>query len=76
MKKLILLLSIVATITSCSYDGKYKYAIYNNKGVLYYANFYEENEDGCIMFNDRPGLDNTPGKPTLICGDYTIEKIK
>jgi len=76
MKKLILLLSIVATMVSCSYDGKYKYAIYNNRGVLYYANFYVENEDGCIMFNDCPGLDNTPGKPTIICGDYTIKKLK
>ena len=76
MKKLILLLSIVATMMSCSYDKKYKYTIYNNRGIFYYANFYEENEYGCIMFNDRPGLDNTPGKPTIICGDYTIKKLK
>lgn len=76
MKKLILLLAVAASITSCSYDLKYKYAIFNNRGELYYANFYEENEDGCIMFNNCPGLDNTPGEPTLICGDYTIRKLK
>ena len=76
MKKLILLLAVVTVITSCSYNGKYKYAIYNDRGELYYANFYEENEDGCIMFNDCPGVDNTPGRPTIICGDYTIKKLK
>jgi hypothetical protein len=76
MKKIILFLAVVTTITSCSYDGKYKYAIYNNRGELYYANFYEENKDGCVMFNDCPGVDNTPGRPTIICGDYTIKKLK
>ena len=40
------------------------------------CNFYNENEDGCIMFNDRPGTDNTPGTPTILCGNYTIRKMK
>ena len=76
MKKIILLLALIITILSCSQDYKYKYTIYDNKGAVYYANFYEENEDGCIMFNNYPGLDNTPGKPTIICGNYTIVKSK
>ena len=76
MKKLILLLSVVTIITSCSCDCDYKYLIMDNSGVGHYANFYTKTGDGCIMFNNRPGIDNTPGVPTIICGNYTIKKLK
>ena len=32
--------------------------------------------DGCLMFNNKPGGDNGPGNPTVICGNYSIYKIK
>ena len=77
MKKLILILTTAIVVSSCSeYSGKYKYFIIDNRGMVYECNFYNENEDGCIMFNDRPGKDNTPGTPTILCGNYTIRKMK
>ena len=48
----------------------------DNSGVAHYANFYTKTGDGCIMFNNRPGIDNTPGVPTIIYGNYTIKKLK
>ena len=77
MKKLILILTATIVLSSCSeYSGNYKYFIIDNRGMVYECNFYNENEDGCIMFNDRPGTDNTPGTPTILCGNYTIRKMK
>ena len=76
MKKLIFLLAVVATITSCSCDCDYNYLIVDNRGINYYANFYNKTGDGCIMFNNRPGINNTPGVPTIICGNYTIKELK
>ena len=77
MKKLILILTATIVLSSCSeYSGNYKYFIIDNRGMVYECNFYNENEDGCIMFNDRPGKDNTPGTPTILCGNYTIRKMK
>ena len=77
MKKLILILITAIVVSSCGEgSGKYKYLILDNRGMIYECNFYNENEDGCVMFNDRPGEDNTPGTPTIICGNYTIKKIK
>lgn len=77
MKKLILILTTTALLYSCEDgSGKYNYVIQDHRGMIYECNFYNENEDGCVMFNDRPGNDNTPGTPTIICGNYTIRKIK
>ena len=77
MKKLILILTTSIVVSSCSENSSnYKYVIYDNRGMLYECNLYNENENGCIMFNDRPGKDNTPGHPTMICGNYTIKKMK
>jgi hypothetical protein len=77
MKKLILILITTIVVFSCGEgSGKYKYLILDNRGMIYECNFYNENEDGCIMFNNRPGENNTPGTPTIICGNYTIRKIK
>ena len=77
MKKLILILTTVIVMSSCDRGiGNYKYIIVDNRGVVYYCNLYNETGDGCIMFNDCPGVDNTPGKPTIICGNYTIKKLK
>jgi len=77
MKKLILILTTAIVVSSCDGgSGNYKYVIYDNRGMVYECNFYNENEDGCVMFNDRPGQDNTPGKPTILCGNYTIIKLK
>ena len=76
MKKLFLILIASLVVSSCEDSGKYKYLIYDNRGLVFECNFYNENEDGCVMFNDRPGKDNTPGHPTIICGNYTIKKMK
>jgi len=76
MKKLILILTTAIVVSSCDCGGDYKYFIRDNYGNRYYCNFYNENEDGCIMFNDRPGTNKTTGMPTIICGDYTIRKLK
>ena len=42
----------------------------------FYCNLYNKTGDGCIMFNDEPGKDNTPGTPTILCGNYSIRKMK
>jgi hypothetical protein len=76
MKKLILILTTAIVVSSCGGSSDYKYVIYDNRGEGYLCNFYNENEDGCVMFNDEPGKDNTPGIPTIICGNYTIVKLK
>jgi hypothetical protein len=77
MKKLILILTTVIVVSSCGESSSnYKYLIYDNRGQIFECNFYNENEDGCIMFNNQPGQDNTPGTPTILCGNYTIRKIK
>ena len=77
MKKLILILTTAIVVSSCGESSSnYKYLIYDNRGQIFECNFYNENEDGCIMFNNRPGQDNTPGTPTILCGNYTIQKMK
>lgn len=73
MKKL-LLISLIAFLTSCT--SKYKYLIKDQRGDYYLCNFYNKTKDGCIMFNDKPGYDNTPGFPTRLCGNYTIKELK
>ena len=73
MKKLFLL-SLVILFTSCT--SKYNYLIKDQRGNYYLCNFYNKTKDGCIMFNDKPGYDNTPGYPTRLCGDYEIKKLK
>jgi len=76
MKKLILILIASLVVSSCEYSGKHKYLIMDNHGCFYECDFYNKTEDGCIMFNNKPGDDNTPGHPTIICGNYTIKKMK
>jgi hypothetical protein len=72
MKYFYLLLLLV--LFSCV--PKYKYKIINSKGDKFYCNFYNETSQGCILFNKNPGLNNTPGEPFIICGNYKIEKLK
>lgn len=73
MKKLFIL-CLVVLFTSC--ESEYKYLIKDKKGDYYLCNFYTKTNDGCIMFNDKPGYNNTPGYPTRLCGNYTIKKLK
>ena len=72
MKKVLFIVLIF--LYSCT--PKYHFRIVDEKGDIYFCNFYNETSDGCIMFNDKPGYDNTPGFPTRLCGDYTIKKLK
>jgi hypothetical protein len=74
--KFILVLFVGLSLYSCECDCDYKYLIYDNHGNVYQCNFYNENEDGCILFNDTPGENNDPGTPTIICGNYTIVQNK
>ena len=77
MKKLILILTTAIVVSSCDEgSGNYNYLIVDNRGIVYYCNLYNKTGDGCIMFNDEPGKDNTPGTPTILCGNYTIRKMK
>ena len=76
MKKLILILTAVIVVSSCEYSGNHKYVIYDNIGIIYECDFYNKTGDACIMFNDEPGEDNTPGTPTILCGNYSIRKMK
>ena len=78
MKKLKTSIMLVGLtfLFSCEYSGNYKYIIIDNRGEVYECNFYDENEDGCVMFNDEPGKNNEPGTPTILCGNYTIRKMK
>lgn len=78
MKNMILILLAVITLNSCSLDKDYgwKYNIIDNRGVVYHANFYNETGDGCILFNDEPGEDNTPGTPVMLCGNYSVIQVK
>jgi len=76
MKKIIVILITAILVTSCEYKGKYKYLIADSEGKVYECNFYNKRSNGCIMFNDKPGKDKTPGKPIIICGNYMIRKIK
>lgn len=50
--------------------------IVDNRGNYFYTNVYNETGNGCILFNDEPGKDGTPGKPTVICGNYSIQSLK
>jgi hypothetical protein len=75
MKKLILILTAVIVVSSCEYSGNHKYVIYDNRGITYECDFYNKTGDGCIMFNE-PSEDNTPGTPTILCGNYSIRKMK
>jgi hypothetical protein len=72
MKKLLLILAII--LSSCT--SKYKYLIKDKRGDHYLCNFYNKTSDGCILFNDKPGYDNTPGFPTRLCPPYTVKKLK
>lgn len=72
--KIIALISILLVLYSCV--PNYKYKITNSKGETFYCNFYNETENGCVLFNKSPGLNNTPGEPYMICGKYTIENLK
>lgn len=72
MKRLILM-SIVF-LSSCT--SKYNYKITDDNGDVYLCNFYNKNDDGCILFNDKPGYSNEHGYPTRLCGEYRIKKLK
>lgn len=73
MKNLIII-TLLVLLTSCT--PKYNYRIKDSRGNIYLCNFYNKTGNGCIMFNDKPGYDNTPGYPTMLCGDYKIKKLK
>ena len=73
MKKL-LLISLLSLITSCG--SKYNYMIKDGEGRYYFCNFYNKTNDGCIMFNDKPGYANMPGYPTRLCNNYKIIYLK
>ena len=74
MKKLILL-GVMIILSSCT--SKYKYLIKDHKGQYYLCNFYNKTDDGCILFNDKPGYNNkTTGFPTRLCRPYSIKKLK
>lgn len=72
----VIFLLLFISITSCESNYDYKYTIYDNRGIVYYCNFYNKNEDGCILFNNMPGVNNEPGTPTILCGNFTIEENK
>lgn len=72
MKKLIIISLLI--LTSC--ESKFKYSIIDKNGDVYLCNFYTKSPDGCVMFNDKPGIYNTSGYPTRLCGDYEINKLK
>lgn len=80
MKNIILIILAVITLNSCGLDlgGDYgwKYNIIDNRGIVYHTNFYNKTGDGCLLFNDEPGTDNTPGTPIMLCGNYTIIQVK
>lgn len=76
MKKLILILTTAIVVSSCGHNDKYTYLVKDIRGNRFYCNFYNETGNGCIMFNNEPGDNNTPGKPTVVCGSYTIQKLK
>jgi len=77
MKKLFLLLTISISLYSCdSSESEYQYMIVDNRGNYFYTNVYNETGNGCILFNDEPGKDDTPGKPTVICGNYSLQSLK
>lgn len=67
---------IVLLFLLFSCGPKYKYKIFDRKGEIYYCNTINVTNNGCVMFNNHPGLNNTPGIPTIICGYYRIKKLK
>ena len=69
---IIIFLLLVISFTSCECNCDYKYTITDNRGIVYYCNFYNKTEDGCILFNNMPGVNNEPGTPIIVCGNYTI----
>ena len=71
--KIIALISLLLTLYSCA--PNYKFKITTSRGDTFYCNFFNETENGCILFNKNPGLNNTPGEPYMFCGKYTVEKI-
>lgn len=73
MRKLIFI-TFILLLSSCK--SEFKYFIKDKNGKYYVCNFYNKTGDGCIMFNDKPGYDNTPGIPTKLCGWYEIKKLK
>jgi len=50
-----------------------KYQFFNK---IFINNFFFYNFNFIIMFNDKPGYNNTPGFPTRLCGNYTIKELK
>lgn len=73
MKKLFVI-TLMVLLASCSH--KYNYRIKDERGRIYLSNFYNKTGDGCILFNDKPGVYSMEGHPTRLCGDYVIEKLK
>jgi hypothetical protein len=69
-----LILTLIVLVSSCT--SKYKYQIKDERGNYYFCNFYEKTNDGCVMFNDKPGYDNMPGYPTRLCPPYKIKNLK
>ena len=76
MKKLILILTTAIVVSSCSCNYDYKYLILDNRGIDYYTNHYYQNEDGCIIFNNKPGENDSQVESIIICGNYTIKNLK
>ncbi len=44
MKKLILILTTAIMVSSCGGSGNYNYVIYDNRGIVYECNFYNDLE--------------------------------
>ncbi len=70
------IISLVLLILMSSCTPKYNYKIKDDRGNKYFCNFYTKTNDGCIMFNDKPGYNDTPGYPTRLCPPYKIKKLK
>ncbi len=73
MKNLIVI-TLIVLLSSCNH--KYNYRIKDERGRVYLLNYYTKTGDGCILFNDKPGVYSMEGYPTRLCGKYKIKKLK
>jgi hypothetical protein len=74
MKKVIFIIAVATLSFSCGTNTKY--TIIGGDGRQYGADFYNKTGDCCIQFNDLGcgcgGEEDGPGKPTMLCGSYSI----